>query len=103
MNPINNNVNVKAPRVDSDAGTDTARRVDSGAAARGAGAAAGTESVTFTRTAEELLQLETRLRELPGIDQARVDAIRRSIDDGSYQVDAERIVDSLLRSDRELS
>ena len=58
--------------------------------------------MSFTQTASDLLQLETQLRELPGVDQARVDAIRQAIDNGSYEIDTGRIVDSLLQSEREL-
>jgi negative regulator of flagellin synthesis FlgM len=58
--------------------------------------------VSLTQTAAELLQLETQLRELPGIDSARVESIRQSIDDGSYQIDTSSLVDSLLQSETEL-
>ena len=46
--------------------------------------------------------LESQLRELPGIDQARVDSIRQAIDNGSYEIDTDRIVNNLLQSEREL-
>lgn len=107
MNPIDSNVSVRTPRSDGDQGTRRSGAVDSGGAARGASASAGArsssgESVSFTRAAEELLQLESQLRELPGIDQVRVDSIREAIGNGSYQIDAQRIVDSLLQSESEL-
>ena len=60
------------------------------------------ESVSLTRTAADLLALETQLLELPDFDQARVESIRQAIDNGSYQVDTDRIVNNLLQSDREL-
>ena len=34
---------------------------------------------------------------LSGVDQDRVDSIRQSISDGSYTVDADKVIDELLR------
>ncbi|GAB5413252.1 MAG: hypothetical protein Cons2KO_08550 [Congregibacter sp.] len=114
MNPVDQNINnIRTQRTDIDQSSrrssDSARTGGVGSAgnAAGAGPAAGadasTEAVTFTQTAADLLALETQLRELPGIDQARVDSIRQAIDNGSYEIDAQRIVDNLLQSERELS
>lgn len=107
MNPVDNNINTRTQRSQPDQGSRRSGGVDGAPSAgrAGAGAAssgAGSESVSFTRTAEDLLQLETRLRELPGVDQARVESIREAISNGSYQIDAQRIVDNLLKSEREL-
>ncbi len=109
MNPVDNNPGLRTQRGDLDQGT---RRSESSAGVgRAEGAAAGAgdadsagrgESVSFTQTASDLLSLETQLRELPGIDQARVDRIRSAIDNGTFEIDTDRIVDNLLRSEREL-
>jgi flagellar biosynthesis anti-sigma factor FlgM len=40
---------------------------------------------------------------LPDIDAARVDNVKTAIASGDYVIDAEKIADALLRSDRELS
>jgi negative regulator of flagellin synthesis FlgM len=108
MNPIDNNINVRAPRSETDQVGRRAGNVESAtgpeSAAGGSAAAessAAGESVSFTNTAAELLSLENQLRELPGIDQARVDSIRQAIASGNYEIDAERIVDSLIRSDND--
>ncbi|MEM1404357.1 MAG: flagellar biosynthesis anti-sigma factor FlgM [Pseudomonadota bacterium] len=106
MNPVDTNANIRTQRPDIDQATrrssEATRSADSATSAPDASAETGSESVTFTRAAADLLSLENQLRDLPGIDQARVDSIRQAIDDGSYQVDAQRIVDSLLQNDREL-
>ena len=106
MNPVDTNANIRTQRPDIDQATrrssEAARSADSATNAPDASAETGSESVTFTRAAADLLSLENQLRDLPGIDQVRVDSIRQAIDDGSYQVDAQRIVDSLLQNDREL-
>ncbi len=104
MNPVDNNVGIRTQRTDIDEGT---RRSEGGAAvegtrgpASGAGAegAGGGESVSFTQMAADLLSLETQLRELPDVDQERVDSIRQAIQDGSFEIDTNRIVDNLLQS-----
>jgi negative regulator of flagellin synthesis FlgM len=105
MNPIDNNTNIRTPRAELEQGTrrsaDVSQNSSGDPAAAGAAAGAG-DSVSLTQTAAELLQLETQLRELPGIDSARVASIRQSIDDGSYQIDTSSLVDSLLQSETEL-
>ena len=114
MSPIDTNPNVRTTRTDTRADTRTggntaARRSGQGAAVGGgpdspgaAAGSAGSESVSLTQAAEELLALETQLRALPNVDQARVDSIRQAIEDGSYNVDPQRIVDTLLQSELDL-
>lgn len=108
MNPVDSNSSLRSQRLDTDAGTrrsGSAERVErsTGAAGSSPAPAPGTgESVSITQAAGELLALESQLRELPGIDAARVDQIRRAIDEGRYEIDTQRIVDSLLQSERDL-
>lgn len=104
MNPIDNNIGIRQTRSEPDQGSPRSERVDSGAQGAGsaADAAPASESVSLTRTAEELQSLENQLREVPGFDSERVESIRAAIENGSYEVDAAQIVDSLLQSDREL-
>ena len=107
MNPVDNNPGLRTQRNDQ-----STRRSDGGAAVDPAGApsstteaaaTAGGESVSLTRAAADLLALENQLRELPGIDQARVDRIRESIQNGSFEIDTRRIVDNLLATEADLS
>ncbi|MEM1187714.1 MAG: flagellar biosynthesis anti-sigma factor FlgM [Pseudomonadota bacterium] len=114
MNPVDNNSSLRTQRGDLDQSSreQGARRSESGAGVGTATSAAAStgdaessgrgESVSFTQTASDLLSLETQLRELSGIDQARVDRIRSAIDNGSFEIDTDRIVENLLRSEREL-
>ena len=105
MNPVDNNVGIKGRAPDAAFDNSVARAPDArnDATARETGRAAEGESVTITRTASELMRLEASLRDAPGVDQARVDAIRRAIEDGSYSVDPQQLVDNLLRREDELS
>lgn len=106
MNPVDNNLGLRPPRVDGEQG---ARRAEEsrrpapspqGPAPSDESASRG-ESVSLTQTASDLLQLEAQLRELPSVDQQRVDAIRQAIEDGSYDINPGAIVDQLLQSERE--
>ena len=112
MNPVDNSSGIPVTR--SEPRTDRRSELDGRAnRAEGLGSRVDTarsedrrgsaESVSLTQTAAELLQLEEQLRALPSVDQARVEAVRQAIADGTYEVDAEAVVDSLLRSDREFA
>lgn len=105
MNPVDNNVGIKGRTPDAAADNSVARAPGArdDATARESGRVAEGESVTITQTASELMRLEASLRDAPGVDQARVDAIRRAIEEGSYTVDPEQIVDNLLRREDEMS
>ncbi|NOZ11358.1 MAG: flagellar biosynthesis anti-sigma factor FlgM [Gammaproteobacteria bacterium] len=59
------------------------------------------DTVSLTATASQLQQLESELVSLPVVDTNRVEAIRQSIQSGSFEVDANRVADKLtsLESD----
>lgn len=107
MNPIDNNPGIRPQRSEIEQGSGRSRVGDGGDSQRAQPAgetarAESGESVSLTRAAADLLQLEDTLQNLPEVDRARVEAIRSAIADGSYEVDASRIVDSLLQSEAEL-
>jgi negative regulator of flagellin synthesis FlgM len=60
----------------------------------------GDAEVTLTRVGSTLLALQRALRELPDVDQQRVDAVRQALADDSYQIDAADIADKLLQFER---
>lgn len=61
------------------------------------------DAVSLSQSAAEINALEAQLRSLPGVDQSRVDAIRESIAEGSYAVDADKVVRGLLSLEKSLS
>ena len=65
--------------------------------------AAGASPVHITSQARQLGALEQALNDVPVVNEARVAAIRTAIEQGQYEVNAERIADKLLRTERELS
>ena len=64
---------------------------------------AAASDVQITGVARSLAALEQQLRDAPAVDEARVAAVRQKLDDGSYQVDPQRIADKLLRMERDLN
>jgi len=104
MDPIDNNVNVRPGRSETDGTRPASAPERAGAGASSAGATgARADQVSLTRTAEELLALETRLQELPGVDEARVSELRDAVREGSYRIDPLDIADKLLRAEQERS
>ena len=64
------------------------------------GARSSGDTVELTSSAQLLERLERTLASLPEIDRARVDAVKSAIADGEYEIDAGRIADALLLSER---
>jgi negative regulator of flagellin synthesis FlgM len=60
------------------------------------------DSVSLTETAARLQVLENRLKDDPGVDSKRVEALRQAIADGSYRVDPQRVADRLLAFEQAL-
>lgn len=69
--------------------------------AAAAGGAPG-EQVVLTDTAARLQAAERIIAETPEVDRQRIDQLRQSIADGSYQVDAGRTADKLLQFESQL-
>lgn len=91
-------------------GSANARRVDGGGNGAGrtetgnqpaAGAPQG-DRVDLTDTSARLQAIERSLADVPVVDEQRVDAIRQSIADGSYEVSPERVADGLLQMEKDL-
>ncbi len=60
-----------------------------------------TDSVVLTGSAGLMQRLDNRIAEIPVVDTARVNTIRQSIEDGSFQPDFGRVADRLI--DREIA
>ncbi len=59
--------------------------------------------VQITDGARQLAALEKAIAAAPVVDDARVSAVARAIDEGRYTVQPGRIADKLLRMDQELA
>ncbi|HEU4780102.1 MAG TPA: flagellar biosynthesis anti-sigma factor FlgM [Steroidobacteraceae bacterium] len=63
----------------------------------------GTPSnVDVSDTARTLAALESHIGNLPVVNESRVDAVRRAVDDGRYHVDPQRVADKMLRFEVDL-
>jgi negative regulator of flagellin synthesis FlgM len=60
------------------------------------------DSVSISTAARNLASLNQLVQEQPGIDAVRVAAIQQRIEDGTYQVNPQRIADKLMRMERDL-
>lgn len=78
--------------------TSAKQRVDS---AQPAENAVSSDTVELTSGAKLLERLEKTLASMPDIDASRVEAVKTAIASGDYEIDAQKIADALLRTDRE--
>ena len=63
----------------------------------------GTASnIDVSDTARTLAALESHIGTLPVVNESRVDAVRRAVDDGRYHVDPQRVADKMLRFEVDL-
>lgn len=109
MKNVDNPMSIKPTRPDMNQSSAPAPtpRVSGASEAKGpakdSGASSvGKDTVTLTNTAADMLKLEERLASIPDIDDMRVAAIKEQIENGNYQVDADKIVDGLLRIEKDL-
>jgi negative regulator of flagellin synthesis FlgM len=78
-------------------------RAEAARESREAESAKARDDVRLTDTATNLKQIEARLAGVPDVDQKRVDEVRKRLESGSYQADAQRIAERLLKLDRQLA
>lgn len=107
MDPTENTMNIKPPRTDLNQGSQQTNQVSGEARVKNtsdkAAAPSSGDTVTFTTTASEMLKLQESLANIPDIDNSRVATIKASIAEGSYQINPEKIVDSLLSIEKDLT
>ncbi len=75
-------------------------KVDTGATQR---SRQNRDAVEITDTAARLKQIEGRLKDVPDVDQARVEALRKRVESGDYQPDPARIAQKLMRMEQDLA
>ena len=62
----------------------------------------GTDTVTVTSAAEDLIEMEKKLSNLSGSDEARVASIKEQVQNGSFQIDVAKIAEKLIQQEQEL-
>jgi len=61
-----------------------------------------TDTVTVTSAAEDLIEMEKKLSNLSGSDEARVASIKEQVQNGSFQIDVAKIAEKLIQQEQEL-
>ena len=61
-----------------------------------------TSNIDVSDTARALAALEEHISALPVVNETRVEAVRRALDEGRYHVDAQRVADKMLRFEGDL-
>ena len=61
------------------------------------------DSLRLTGEATSLLTLQREIAASPAFDEAKVAAVRRALEDGSYRIDAGNIASAMLEFDRQLA
>lgn len=64
--------------------------------------AATSDTVELTSSAKLLARLDKTLESISDVDASRVAEVRQQIENGEYQIDADKIAEAMLRLDREL-
>ena len=70
-------------------------------ATQGAGGTAE-DKVSFTDVASRLQKLESAMAQEPAVDPHRVESVRQSIEDGTFEVNAESIASRLMEMEQDL-
>ncbi|SFD92334.1 anti-sigma-28 factor, FlgM family [Thiohalospira halophila DSM 15071] len=60
------------------------------------------DKVSFTDVASRLQSLEAAMAQEPAVDPHRVESVRQSIEDGTFEVNAESIASRLMEMDQDL-
>ena len=59
-------------------------------------------NIDVSDTARALAALEEHISGLPVVNESRVEAVRRALDEGRYHVDAQRVADKMMRFEGDL-
>ncbi|HFC53539.1 MAG TPA: flagellar biosynthesis anti-sigma factor FlgM [Gammaproteobacteria bacterium] len=70
---------------------------------RSSSTTAAQDGVTLTSTAARLRSLENTISSLPVVDSRRVAEIKQTIDEGSYEINPQRIAEKMLDMEQEWS
>ena len=59
-------------------------------------------NIDVSDTARTLAALESHIGTLPVVNESRVDAVRRAMDEGRYHIDPQRVADKMMRFEVDL-
>lgn len=93
MSDINNIKSTLQPDVSSSRNITDRNRASQASTASAAAPSTESDKVSLSDT---LALLEQKLADVPEVDVARVEAIKQSIDDGSYQIDSQELARKMI-------
>jgi negative regulator of flagellin synthesis FlgM len=62
-----------------------------------------TDSVSITPQAQQIQNVQTKIADMPDIDQKKVDEIKAAIAEGRYKIDPEKLATNIANFENELS
>ena len=65
--------------------------------------ASGSDKVSLTGDASRLQELERQLQSKPVVDSQRVDAVRSAVENGTFEVNPERIAEKMMSLEQALT
>ena len=83
-------------------GAPVSRAKDATSDGRKTDASATASNIDVSDTARTMAALENRISTLPVVNENRVDAVRRAMDEGRYHVDPQRVADKMMRFEVDL-
>jgi len=100
---VPNKINGLEPRAARVAPTTAVRPAAGSASGAGNDSPGNAADVRLTHAARNLSAIEESLRNAPAVDELRVSAVKQRLQDGSFEVDPQRIADRLLRLEQDLA
>ena len=61
------------------------------------------DDVHITGTTRQLIELETMVKDMPAVDEAKVAALSAAIENGTYKVAADKVADNLMQIEQALA
>ncbi len=98
-----NRVNPNQNNVSQNRGTASAPKADADGVRRQSGGESGSEnddSVQLSPEVQALQAVEARVLNVPEVDTERVEAIRNAIEDGSFEINNDRLASRLVSLER---
>jgi negative regulator of flagellin synthesis FlgM len=83
-------------------GAPVSRARDTTSEGRKTDASGAVSNIDVSDTARTLAALENKIGTLPVVNEPRVDAVRRAMDEGRYHVDPQRVADKMMRFEVDL-
>ena len=83
-------------------GSPVSRTKDATSEGRKTETSATASNIDVSDTARTMAALENRISTLPVVNESRVDAVRRAMDEGRYHVDPQRVADKMMRFEVDL-